>query len=102
MHFDYCLKGERMLSGKEFDNLFNSMKEDLNLETKHKECLQYYKDGELTKYKIRIEPLIIHILNYTKVKEDKAERHVPNQHIHDHSYKDLDNNVEKVPNFIYF
>jgi hypothetical protein len=41
MHFDYCLRGEYMLSGKEFDNLFNNMKEDSNLEMKHKDCLEY-------------------------------------------------------------
>ena len=102
MHFDYCLKGEYMFSGKEFDNLFGNMKEDSNLEMKHKECLEYYKGDELIKYKIRIEPLIIHILNSTKFKEDNTEKYIPNQYTHNHNYKDLDDNVEKVPNFIYF
>ena len=52
---------------EEFSNLFNNMKDDRNLENKHKKCLEYYKDEDLISYKLKIEPLILHILNSNKL-----------------------------------
>ena len=66
MHFDYYLRKEYNLFGKNFEDLLNNMKNDEHLELKHKECLEYYKDDELNSYKQRIEPIVIHILNTNK------------------------------------
>ena len=73
MYFDLYLRKDCTLFGEEFSNLFNNMKDDRNLENKHKECLEYYKDEDLISYKSKIEPLILHILNSNKLNEYEEE-----------------------------
>lgn len=100
MHFDYYIRKECNLFGKQFDNLLNNMKKDDNLEVKHKECLEYYKGEELILYKLKIEPIINRILK--PINKEKFKEYTSNKYEHIRNYKDLDDNVEKVPNFIYF
>ena len=63
MYFDLYLRKECILLGKEFRNLFNNMKDDDDLENKHKKCLEYYKVEDLILNKLKIEPITNHILN---------------------------------------
>lgn len=72
MYFDLYLRKECILLGKEFSNLFNNMKDDDDLENKHKKCLEYYKGEDLILYKLKIEPIINHILN-TNNKENSSK-----------------------------
>ena len=48
------------------------MKDDDDLENKHKKCLEYYKGEDLILYKLKIEPIINHILN-TNNKESSSK-----------------------------
>lgn len=62
MYFNGEISDNYVIVGKKLDNLIQCMKEDKDLMMKHLYCLDFYKNEDLNRYKIKIEPLIKHIL----------------------------------------